>query len=330
MSLFTRTLHASKLVPSDEVEGWVAAMTVGDEEPLLVLLIEQLPRLKTLFFRNKSDDRGARFFAAIQKLSYTSSPGVLSRLSKVYLGDELSSNDCKIRWLHIFSTIPSVREIEGHNVGSRFYEDSHYDEPLPPTPSNVKTLKLQESRVQPPWLCKFLETFKILESFSYVDCHVRYPGSWGPEHVFQGLLDGPASSLKVLHVYGKDFDECIGFSLAGLQVLEELKIERRLLIDSSPSTDASQLTAMLPPSLRTLHFVRSAEYRLTELNPIIEYVADAALIGLPELKTIVFGVDEYLRGRFKGDEKLWELLNCKCGSLGMQLVVDESSSHTWP
>lgn len=320
MELFTKALRASEIVPPDELEHWIAEIERGDEDPVLAMILERLPNLKTLVFVSEGKSSGDRLFWAIQRLVQDRKFAALSRLSKVNLGKESSADFFGLRWLHLFSSVPSVREIGGYRIDRRIDEDEYCDDPSLFGSSNVTVLELKECGIRSSWLSESLQSFKTLESFSYIDCHYYDPG---PEQVLQGLLKCPESRLKSLHISGEAFDESIQSSLAGLHALEHLEIERRCLVADGSSMDASSLKGMLPLTLQTLRFIRSTNRHVSDLTAIIEYVTDAILFSLPELKIIIFEIPKYVIGRVEGDDALVEVLKSRCNELGMQLVVNE-------
>ena len=115
MEIFRNAMKLSPLVPRVNVGEWIFDMENGDEEPILALLITLLPNLTNLELRHSGlwslhRDEGW-LVTTIQRISRMANRSPLSQLATVSIQHLRVDIPGDLRWVELFSALPSVRSV---------------------------------------------------------------------------------------------------------------------------------------------------------------------------------------------------------------------------
>lgn len=341
--LFTNAVHSSKLIQPAEMNGWIADIASGGEEPILALIVERLPNLKT-FKMHHGESSGDRLFSTVQRFAQQQGPGALSGLTTVHLrgdvntlgpfGTHLTGFSCVdhkwLRWLEAFAILPSVRELECRRIGcgdldgiiqntAMFSERSNIA-------SSITSLLLEDCSIYSSWLYNFLGMFKALESFH---CHNRnlIELSNVPHNIIETLRKTAGKTLRKLYLGLRTTATCSSADFAGFQVLNQMTVNLHFLLSTTLSPDIRNLKDRLPSSARELRIVCPSVSDMTWLQCLIEAVARERLQELPNLEKIDFELS-WSWPRIPHGGELEKLMS-RAQELGTPLEISNNPVMIW-
>lgn len=155
-------------VPSHLVATWVTAIESGDEDPIIALLLSQLPELIILEIM----DIGVtcqKLFQTLTRLLEKPDLRLLANLTNLTIGWEKSQpDDCHHDWhaINTFAVLPSLQSITAWKIiiGDND-DDSGYL--LQPRSSNVSFLAFESCSISAQRLYEYSQGFRALKRFSY-------------------------------------------------------------------------------------------------------------------------------------------------------------------
>lgn len=309
----------ANLVPSDQVSAWVTAIESGDEDPLLALLLMQLPNVAALEILAI----GATCQKFFQTLTHIlEAPGVplLANLTNLTIARGQSQpDDCHHDWqaINTFARLPSLQSI----IAEYVYiddEDDDSDYLLQPRSSNVSSLTFSGCSIGAQRLYEYLQGFRALKRFSYRSTYL----DGGPVDTFWmrvALLSQARASLECLSLVPLDAGEnqYMG-SLRDFENLTEVQTELTFLVDAEHSGRRA-LSQMLPASVVTVHLHGLIYANLPTIENLILTAAKDKPELLPNLRQLHIRL--YVGGMSAEDKELIGGMNEACENAGFELIV---------
>lgn len=327
MQLFEEAVTTSAFIPESEAAKWISEIRKGDERTIFALMITLLSNVRS-FGVDGVAAGGHRLAEMIRQIGISPNTTALSQLTKVGIGwsdPGLIHND--FNWVMHFSSLKSVKSIEGSLVGQLIIGMEYWFS-LPPKWSNITSLHLDNCSINDKQLFLYLQCLAALETFTYRAAHQakRYDPFW----LCTALVTHAGHSLKTLQILSKDGRGSHMGSLAGLNLLTELCTEYRLLLDYVTKVDDERLVEMLPPSIEEVELVHNDHYDLGVLQRLVLKMCELKAERLPNLKVLMFLVDEkkvvgmpILTLKEDDDNsKIFELLKKKSMEVGVELHIE--------
>jgi hypothetical protein len=199
----------------DLVQWWPNARTPkldfehGVDDPIISLLIRQMPNLHALKYAGKGE--GANFGRFLWHTAHVfrslTPPSFLSKLESVSLEHWDTEGGMNLSWVLHFLHLPSVKTIRGHMINADEDWEPILMEPILST-SNVSTLVFTYSCIELNALDRLLSATQSLKFFSYEHAGgiVGY-AEYEPRGVVAVLLKHAGHSLEVLKISNGDDQE---------------------------------------------------------------------------------------------------------------------------
>ena len=310
----------AELVPSDQVSAWISAIKSGDEDPILALLLLQLPKI-TEFNMMIMGPTYQRLFQTLTRILAAPGLSLLPNLTSVDINWEESKPDPLHRdWqaINTFAKLPSLRNLTAWNVYiENNDDDSHYL--LQPRTSNVSSLMLTECFIGIRRLSRLLQGFRALKRVTYDG----YDFNQVPFDLFRvraALRAHTKASLEYLKIL--QFDPTAKRYMGSLRDFKNLiEIETDLiLLENLGCAGRVNLVEMLPASVQKLHL---HEWRCDWPESILDLIPTGAKDEqklLPNLK--VLHLTLHTKSLRAVREKRIAGMIEECDKAGFELIVD--------
>lgn len=298
MDLFKEAMRASSIIEPSKMGRWIADIELGDEDPILALMIMRLTKLKKFkllrFF--SEDDRHLR--EIFGRITQPSEAAICPRLPTWNLDRSLFVS-AGLESLEAVATLPSVKEPEvWHPVstGSGIENNSHVDTTRPSVFSNVSDLVMYFWDIEFDELCRLLWSMREVKSFSYFGS-ISSPIE--PSQVCNELLDCSQHSLQKLFLR-TDSEDDAGKSYSHMgditrfSILAELETDFVLLLGSKNNT-CRRLADILPTSIErvTLFSTLRNIIALEKLMEVVLQMVQSKKNSLPNLQELTFDFSQF-------------------------------------
>lgn len=310
----------AEFVPSDQVPAWITAIKSGDEDPILALLLLQLPKVAAINLMIMGPTY-QRLFQTLTRILEAPGLSLLSNLTNVDINWEESKPDPLHRdWqaINTFAKLPSLRTITAWQVYIRNIEnDCRYL--LQPRTSNVSSLILTDCFIGVRRLSKLLQGFKALKRLTY-DGYDFDQQPFDTFRICAALRAHTKTSLEYLKILQFDAtDKRYMGSLRDFENLVEIETDLMLLEDVGHSGRMT-LVEMLPASVEKLHLHQWRCDWPESIQDLIPTEAKEEQKLLPNLKQLHLTLHKMEMGavretRIAGRKE-------ECQKAGFELIVD--------
>ena len=281
--LFGEAVKQCGFIRKDRMSDWINEIGLGNEEPLIALLMTLLPNLVSI--QHEVWLSHAMYIRDIlMGISFSKSHRSLKCLRTVTVDNVAEDEDDELVHLDIlrgYSEMASVEEIFGHHIACD--EDDLLMTAVPlPFSSNVTNLSLTECAIHAKPLSEFLLTINGLEHFSYTPLPTS--ASFEPYWIRTALLAHQRWTLKSLTLKAGSRPKSYMGSLDLFPRLEDLETDLILLV-GSPFPPRHDLYDVLPESIKTikLHLDNYGD-DLKDWEPLQKFAKE--LKGFPKLMRI--------------------------------------------
>lgn len=285
LSLYENALKECKYVDSTEFTDCLSALSKGDEEPVIMLLLLSLPNLEHLRFVSAGILDGADIFrCVIDELPIQ----VLTRLETVHLqasNDELDRDYGDFEVLAHLCSLPSMKEasFDRFSSDSTEFEEFHRLDPYINIP--VENMTFSHCAIGSKNLFEFLSRCYNLTTFYYSPGPEGYNTElYSPFWIRAALQTHCKDTLKHLSIVSKDQPQSFMGSLNAFKILENVTTDLKLLIGQFDDTMRT-LSEMLPPAIRKVNLYIAEDL---EDHNLQELVDEMYMDETPELQHINF------------------------------------------
>ena len=252
LELFKQAIRRNMDHANNKTQDWLAYIDIGDEEPLIALLLLLLPNLRIVRF----DSVGESNFCieeALRAITDQENSASLRKLRTVDLrcvmtpwGDFMGFN-----LIRLIGALPSLTRIYGYGVGT-CPEDLYYTPYVITHPTNVTSLRFLRCCISPKSLFEFLSSSRNLQHFFYVPMGpASFIAEFDPFWIRTALLAHAQGTLKTLTLLAGEYEKSFMGSLDNFTSLEFIRTDLRLLM-GDPSKTLRVAFQLLPSSLINL------------------------------------------------------------------------------
>ncbi|KAG7001501.1 hypothetical protein G7Y79_00031g066160 [Physcia stellaris] len=287
-----------------EKQKWIWYLGLGDEDPVIAMLLLMLPNLTNLRLVDCESSKCIEYMAT--RISGTKDKPALTQLSAIELGDSvwgISPHNCDL--MLSLSSLPSVKHLSASNLPSRNVlgtslvrrQTSDRDFKSPITHVSFTNCALHHTM-----LSSIIAWLKNLTSFSFCSTRGSVSG-FNSDHkwIRDALLLEAKDTLKDLNLYSWDEDFMGDFK--DFTVLQNVSTSSKLLFGRDRNNKHT-LAQMLPASIATLRLRDTGElgfeYHLEMLGDLAKTKADT----LPELVFLQYFITT--RDRLRSTKKAFE------------------------
>ena len=249
-------LEGCKYLRQQEVTEWWDQIKIGNEDPILGLLLYLLPAVRTIRF-DPCTREPALCLGLIRRVAQDRKCLALSRLNEVRVEAPEPNGTEDLSALSTFANLPSVSKL----IGLRIADDgdvnrgNRADQIRPdfrPKASNVKMLELRDVNLPLKTFNLLLGMFKSLQSFTYTPCSTY----WQNERMYEfdsfvirrAVALHAKDSLKTLTLVACDRKKEYMGTIHDFKSLANLTTNWGLLLPPG-HIDSCTLAATLPPSI---------------------------------------------------------------------------------
>lgn len=287
LQLLRTAVKTSEIIRADEVDEWLQACQDGTEDPILALLLLNLPYLNSLEVLS--------FGMPIERLSRTAqriknAPAgtYLSHLKHVSINfDAHWEKPDMMRFFMSFVSLPSLASCHIHGL---IIGDDERDFEQHPRESNIADLSFTHCDIGERTYFEILRSTKYLRSFTGSSLGLPAPFTQQPLGWYWlgvGLLHHTKHSLEKLILLSHGNMRCQSCSLRDFEVLQEIHTELPLFLDDVDSSVKS-FPEMLPASIRTINLMCPAERFLSESAASGNLVRmREAILNILEVKSVL-------------------------------------------
>lgn len=308
------------LVSSDQVPAWITAIESGDEDPILALLLLQLPKVAA-FNIMIMGPTCQRLFQTLERILEAPGASLLPNLTNVDINWEESNPDHLHRdWeaINTFAKLPSLRTLRSWNI----YIDDNDDDSryiLPPRSSNVSSLIFTDCVIGVQRLSKLLEGFKALKRLTY-DGYFPDRDPFETFGIRAALEAHTKASLEYLELL--QWDATHTLSMGSLQEFENLtEVETDLmLLENVERSGRRTLVQMLSASVEKLHLHDWRCEWPESIQDLIPRGAKDKQMLLPNLKQLHLSLHKHEMGATR--QRSIAGMKKKCNKAGFELIVD--------
>lgn len=264
-AMFDQIEHAVRgtdMIPSDQVDEWIAKIRHGDEDPIIALLLLHLPSLQTIRYNLSHERMQSKVKTAIQNIVRTGKQPYLSQLKEVTLDFEWQwyrdrTERCNL--IQAFMTLPSVQILHVESLIVQEGTIRKLDLSDLGKGSNVAELSFTRGFIGTTTLCPLIEQTRCLKSFTW-DTGQEY----GDETLHSSLLNdalvaSAGSTLENLTLRAHGHQTTSLGSLHDFECLRELEFDVAILFNPDGS-DIKTWPKRLPPSLEKLSLALEDEH----------------------------------------------------------------------
>ena len=240
----------TKLAPStSEASKWLERLRLGDEGPIVSMLLLLLPNLSALKVESPDLDR-VWIEDTLYHIATAKGPGApLSRLRHARMPG--------VKLLGLVAALPSIRSL--HGSGIKVAHTETWPDDMLSSTSNVRDLTFSECAINAKRLFVILGAFKSLRSYTYDsdpsydkygnDAEVKFDPYW----MICALSAYARSTLESLTLLSHDSDRQYMGDIRGFEALRHLHTESQMLTSSVENRrNLKCLVRALPPKLETL------------------------------------------------------------------------------
>lgn len=256
LHMLSRLLEGCEYIRQSEITQWWDQIKIGNEDPILGLLLYPLPNVRTIKFDPYMME-SALCLGLIRRMAQDQKCLALSRLNEVtIIAPELRGPE-DLSALATFALLPSVSNINGQYIADdeNFDREIRRDQIRPdfrPKASNVKTLELRDSNLPSNTFNLLLGIFKSLKSFTYTPClsvwHAEVIHEFDSFVIRRAIASCAKDSLKTLTLLAHDRKKEYMGTIHNFKSLASLTTEWRLLLPPG-QIDRCTLAAALPSSI---------------------------------------------------------------------------------
>ncbi|KAK3170822.1 hypothetical protein OEA41_002906 [Lepraria neglecta] len=203
LELFKQAVKNIGRLTESEVNGWIKSIDEGDEDPLIALLLLLLPNITTLHYQSFLPTQPC-IDKALELMTEYEPPGSLTKLRNIHFKgiDDVDPyqeySDFEV--IRDFASIPSVRSISGQRLGTDA-NDLMFSRLFPPSSSNLTSLDLIDSDINPKSLSEFLFITNELQRFNYIPSRLNnLPETFDPFWIRTALQSNAMGTLKSLRL----------------------------------------------------------------------------------------------------------------------------------
>ena len=251
LELFKQAVKNTGRLTESEVNDWIKSIDEGDEDPLIALLLLLLPNITTLHYQSFLPTQPC-IDKALELMTEYEPPGSLTKLRNVHFKgiDDVDPyqeySDFEV--IRDFASIPSVRSISGQRLGTDA-NDLMFSRWFPPSSSNLTSLDLIDSDINPKSLSEFLFITHELQRFNYIPSRPNnLPETFDPFWIRTALQSNAMGTLKSLRLLPNGHARILMGSLNEFKCLESLETDFRLLF-GDPALYYLGLAAILSSSI---------------------------------------------------------------------------------
>lgn len=279
LHILSRLLEGCEYIRQSEITQWWDQIMIGNEDPVLGLLLYLLPNIRTIRFESYMMD-SALCLGLIRRMAQDQNCSALSRLNEVTIETPGLGGPEDISALATFALLPSVSKILGQRIADYETSDceSRRDQDRPefrPKASNVKTLELRDSNLDSNTFNLLLKIFKSLKSFTYTPC----PNDWQAViiHHFNSFAIRRAvascakDSLKSLVLLACGRKKQYMGTIHDFKSLASLTTDWRLLLPPG-KIDSCTLAAVLPPSIEDVTLLVDDNFKARRGKRLIRHL----------------------------------------------------------
>lgn len=279
LHVLSRLLEGCKYIRQSEITQWWDQIKIGNEDPMLGLLLSILPNVRTIIF-DPYLMVSSLCLVLIRRMAQDPKSLALSRLNEVTIESLELGGPEDLTALATFALFPSVSKIVGVNIADDGRSDcgfkaDRFRPEFPPKASNVKILEFQDTDLASETFNLVLWMFKSLESFTYTPC----PAAWDLEaiHKFKSFAIRRAlalhskESLKNLILLACDRKKEYMGTIHDFKCLASLTTDWGLLLP--PGTiDSCTLAAALPQSIEEVTLLVDHKFNARRAKRLIRHL----------------------------------------------------------
>lgn len=290
LQLLRTAVETSDIISADEVDEWLQTIQEGSEDPILALLLLNLPNLNSLEILSIGMPI-ENLSRIIQRIKNGSASSYLSHLKRVSMNfdEDWETSDTMICFTS-FMSLPSLTSyhIEDLSISD---DESDLERHLRLHKSNIADLAFTHCRIGEKTLFEVLRSTKNLRSFSYTYLRpaVRFLARQGLDWYWLGvgLLHNTRHSLEKLTLLPHGCVESKGCSLRDFEVLREIDTELALFSNDNESSVQS-FPEMLPASIRIIRLRSPRDHFMSESDAsgILKRIQEA-ILSILEVKNVL-------------------------------------------
>ena len=255
---FAEAVGNTKSIHCEEKEDWISKIKVGNENPIIALLLTRLHCLNSI--RIDLDVSPESFIFKIVK-GFVEAPGSLS-LSQLREAEINGGLDVHHYWrlARAFVALPSVVSLTACCLVEESPGSAEPSFDVAPQSSAVQDLNIDRCRVSENAILDLVRSTRSLRSFEYCRCRAStYPSfAW----ICGALFQHTSTSLERLSLRCSNVNESLDNIKCGFQSYTKLRIltiDLDLYLGDTIRT-ADMIVDLLPASLEVLTFLRCYIY----------------------------------------------------------------------
>lgn len=291
LQLLRTAVETSEMISADEVGEWLQTIQEGTENPILALLLLQLPNLSRLEI-SAVGMPVEHLSRTTQRIKSAPAGTYLSHLKRVSINFDADwEKPDMMRFFTSFMSLPSMTSyhIEGLRIGDE--EHNLFERYLRPHESNIADLTFTNCEIGEKTLFEVLGSTKNLRSFGFTSptTAAHFLPSPVPDWYWLGvgLLYHARHSLEKLTLLPHGSMESEGCSLREFECLREIDTEVALFLNHDESRVQS-FPEMLPTSIQIIRLNSPRDPFISEgdASGILERIQEA-ILGILEVKNVL-------------------------------------------
>lgn len=290
LHILSRLLEGCKYIQQSEVTQWWDQIKIGNEDPMLGLLLYLLPNVRTIRFDPYMME-SALCLELIRRMAQDQECLALSRLNEVTIEAPELGGPEDLSALATFALLPAVFKIIGQYIADdgSFDREIRRDHTRPdfrPKASNVKTLELRDANLPSNTFNLLLGMFKSLNSFTYTPCstdwHAEAIHDFNSFVIRRAVASYAKDSLKTLTLLACDRKKEYMGTIHDFKSLVSLTTDWRLLLPPG-QIDSCTLAAVLPPSIEEVTLLVDDNFNARRGKRLIRHLPVCTRYGHPGL-----------------------------------------------
>lgn len=289
MELFEHTIQDCAMIEGQlEKQKWIEQLNVGDEDPVIAMLLLMLPNLTDLRLADCRSSYCIQYMA--MRISGTKDKPALTRLSAIELGDSVFRGNPDNGDLVVsLSSLPSVKHLSASNLrsinvlGNDFVRGQINDRDFK---SRITHISFANCAFYSAVLSSILTWSKNLTSFSY--CSTRGSNSFAHSDykwIRDALLAEAKDTLRDLKIYS--YNEDFMGDLKDFTVLQNVSTSSRLLFGLDRKKKHT-LAQILPATIITLRLRDVGDLGFQCHLEILEDLVKTKATTLPKLSWLQY------------------------------------------
>lgn len=240
-------LRRTRLIPAQEVDGWLDKINKGDEDCLFALMLACLPNIQrlTVSLDHTKLEQVKEMIRSIKRQPPVAfGDRALSKLKIVHVLEKDTSENgvCDLEMFPLLASLPGIQSMHGRNLVG-MYRDCYRDGWLeyPGASPTIEHISLETCGMSVEGLEKLCNSIKALRSFKYI----AHRAGWGLQRISDLLRNARGTLEELVLSTGSGQGRFIG-TLREFTALKNVKVDTDMLFHRG---NMSRAVDILPASI---------------------------------------------------------------------------------